>query len=283
MPSYHFNYLNMKKITAFLLITACIAMSYNCFAQNSSVFSSELPELNSTEDMSNFVTLDKGKCLVRMSHNDEGVFVQAIVKDKALQQKFIMQGLTIYLDLSGKKNKKYGVVYPKANPEMMRSAMQSGRSLGEVEKEDRRPRGGSEHPLNIAPIINQLAFESGILTSNKDEYYLDNTKTRISINDEDLVFSCSIPYSMIGKKIGKKNLIAVGLSCETEKLSGDGPQGGMPPSGGPMGGGPMGGGGMSPGGGGMPPSGMRPGGMGSRESMGEMMKAYNQWAIFSTK
>ena len=75
----------------------------------------------------------------------------------------------------------------------------------------------------------------------------------------------------------------MGLFCETEKLSGDGPQGGMPPSGGPMGGCPMGGGGMSPGGGGMPPSGMRPGGMDSRESMGKMMKAYNQWAIFSTK
>ena len=83
---------------------------------------------------------------------------------------------------------------------------------------------------------------------------------------------------MVYTKICKKSLIAVGLDCETEKLSGDGPQGGMPPSGGPMGGG-----GMSPGGGGMPPSGMRPGGMGSRESMGEMMKAYNQWAIFSTK
>ena len=92
-------------------------------------------------------------------------------------------------------------------------------------------------------------------------------------------------YSMIGKKESKKELIAIGLSDEIEKMAGmngNGPQGGMPPNGG-MGGG----GGMPPNGGMGHQGGMKGGaprgGMGQNGSMSEMAKAYSQWVVFSLK
>ena len=268
----------MRKIITMLLIGLCANAGQSCFAQNKSQYCNEFPQTSTTDELQNYVSVDKGKYFLKMEHNDEGVYVQAIVKDKALQQKFLMQGLTMYIDITGKKNKKYHVAFPKSNPGMMFNSMQR------TEVQD-KPQMGHGPQMSIKPMVEMLTFESSILTANKDEIYIDRSKAAVSMKDNDLIFTCTLPYNMIGKKVGKKQLIAIGLSSEMEKITGmdgNGPQGGMPPGGG-MGGG----GGMPPSGGMGPQGGMRggtpPSGMGQKGSMSEMTKAYNQWILFSLK
>ena len=130
-----------------------------------------------------------------------------------------------------------------------------------------------------------LVLETIILTAKKEDVYIAHSKCSVSMNNSDLVFTCTRPDSRIWKKVSKKELIAIGLSSEIEKMAGmnaNGPQGGMPPNGG-MGGG----GGMPPNGGMGHQGGMKGGaprgGMGQNGSMSEMAKAYSQWVVFSLK
>ena len=210
-----------------------------------------------------------------MYHNDKEVFVQAIIKDKALQQKFLMHGLTLYFDLTGKKNKKYGVVFPNTSPRMMHGENMTKSNDGQRRQE-------RQQKMSIQPLVESLLFESAYVKSDKSESCLDRARAQISTNEEDLIYTCILTYELIGSKIGKKQLIAIGLTSEITQPNGmhsDRPEGGMPPSGmgrGPGGGGPGEGhrGGM-----GERPSGERP----SRESMSEMTKTFNQWITFSVK
>ncbi len=268
----------MRQLLTMLLIGLSANISNDCYAQNKSKHCEEFTQTIDSEELLNYVSIDKGKCFLIMEHNNEGINVQAIIKDKTLQKKFLMQGLTMYIDITGKKNKKYYVSFPKSNPSMMFNFPQNEVGL------DKRPIGQGPE-MSIKPLVDMLVFESSILTANKEEVYIDRSKASVSMNNNDLVFTCTLPYSMIGKKVGKKELIAIGLSSEIEKMAGmnaNGPQGGMPPNGG-MGGG----GGMPPNGGMGHQGGMKGGaprgGMGQNGSMSEMAKAYSQWVVFSLK
>ena len=270
----------MRKLISLLCVNLCIVVSFSCMAQNESTFAAEFPQQNCIAEITDYAPIEKGKCLLRMSHNNDEVFVQLVVKDKATQQKFIMQGLTMYIDITGKKNKKYGVVFPKANFEMMRNAMPERR-----ESSEQAPRKAPE--MSMKPLVSQLIFEPSILQAEDGEFYLDRSKAIVDTVDDDVVFACTLPYSMIGKKMGKKKKVAIGLVAGAQASAGgngEAPSGGMPGAGGgmPGGGAPGGGMGGGPMGGGGSPGGMPPGGgRGPQGGNNEMSKAYNQWVVFT--
>ena len=274
----------MRKLKTLFLLSLCVLAGHLCQAQTKSTSCDVFAPLNEVGPVTEYVSPDKGNCLLKMNHNDEGIQVQIVVKDKATQQRFIMQGFTVYVDLLGKKNKNYAVTFPKANPQMMFDGPKP--QPGQSGENDGRQQRVNRPEMSVKPLIASMGLDHTVLTCNEEDYYLDRTKAIIEEADGSVVYAFTVPYDKVGKKLSKKKKVSIGLSCEAPAMSGpangEGPQGGMPPGGGggpggmPPGGGMGGGGGMPPGGGGG-----RPGGMPSQGQSSTATKAYSQWIVFT--
>ena len=248
-----------------------------------SVYLQQLTSENQVTSLADFSSVQKGKVFVKMFHNDENVKVQIVVPDESMQTKFLMQGLKVYVDISGKKSKKYRVQFPKIEREQLRGNMQQQRESGQQGRQ-----GGRMNMEQMITMLNANTAEL-IIGRNKTSLEIENANMRL-IEDNNVLFTVSLPLSLIGESIGKNRIIVVGLSAEM-----DAPPAGMGPGGGGgmRGGGSGGGGGMRSGGGGMRSGdgggggvnggGMRSGGGSDSggSSFSEMSTSFNAWVAFS--
>ena len=248
---------------------------------------------NVAELSTDFFSIEKGKALVQMFHNDENVKVQIVVPEQSIQIKFLMQGLNVFIDISGKKSKKYCVQFPKPERRQIQRTVQQPREEGQqnIYRQSQVPgQGPVRMPMMDVKQMAAMANESNaVLVNGKNKTELDKEIAFIqAFEDDKLLFTINLPLSLLGDKIGKDKIISIGLLSEMEAPSGMGSGGGM---GGP------GGGGMRQGGGGMRSEdggGMGAGGGGMRSADGgggrpmggggsvfaEMNAPFNHWVTF---
>ena len=246
----------------------------------------DLSSANTTEASADFTSVEKGKAFVRMFHNDENIKVQILVPDQSMQIKFFMQGLNVYLDISGKKSKKICVQFPKSErPQMQRNMQQPPQREPSQQGAVRQERPA----MDVTRMIASLNAKNAVLVNKKNKSSLDAENVNIQQFEESkILFTIYLPLSSLGDKIGKEKIISVGLSSEMEVPQGMPPGGGMggPPGGGQRGGGggmggPDGGeGGMRPGGGMGGPGGGGPRPMGGGGAFAEMSTPFNAWITF---
>jgi hypothetical protein len=242
-------------------------------AKNPDAKSTYLSQLSSTptiESFHDFLSLENGKAFIRMYHNDQNIKVQIVVPDKGMQAKFLTQGLQVYLDISGKKGKKYCISFSKVNREQMREGMQMvrqpmQREPGQQQPERRERPEGNQQQINLKPMIEQVGANSALLISGRNETLLDVGRVNLKpFGEEDhLLFTIQMPLSSLGGKVGKDAIVSVGLSAEMEQSAAM----------------LQGGGGMSQGGGTMRTGG--PGGGGSL--LADYATPFNTWTTFGLK
>ena len=233
-----------------------------------------LSSANTPELSTDFTSVENGKAFVRMFHNEENIKVQILVSDPTMQTKFMMQGLNVYLDISGKKKKRFYVQFPKFERPQMQGNMQQPREAGQQNAIRQ------EQPaMDFNQMILSASLNNAVLVNKRNKILLNTENVNIKPFEEGkLLFTIFLPVSSIGGKIGKRKIVSVGLLSEMEASQGMPPGGGMggPPGGG-MGGAPRGGGGMGPGGGmGGPPGGGQRGG----GAFAEMSTPFNAWVTF---
>lgn len=239
------------------------------------------------------IPLQDGKCFASLSHNNDGIFFQILVKDRKLQQQFLHRGMVVYVDPNGKKKKKYSVQFPTLPPPQR---PRHGRPGEHAERGDTptinpadtsglfneigprhrhgqpRPRfSKKERERHLKMLLSQLSQKPASFYINDDEGLMSQDSTKISASGNNLVFSSFIGYNKLGK-IGKKNEISLGITVKESESENndrqDGPPGGMfgpPPGMGRM----------------MPPPGM--GGRGRFREMLKENKKFSEWIVFSTK
>ena len=254
-----------------------------------SAYFQNLSSVSTIESLTDFHPVEKGKVLVKMFHNDESIKVQVVVPDENMQTKFLMQGLNVFLDLSGKKSKKFRVQYPKLDREQMRGNMQQQREQGQQN-------AGRQGRMNREQMVAMVKANSTELINGRNKTVLDAEKANMQmIEGNQLLFTVYLPLSLLGDKVSKDRTFSVGLLAEMDaSASGAGPGGGMRPGGGGGGGGMRsgggdggfgggGGGGRGGGGGGRGGGGGggRPMGSGSGGAFSEMSTAFNTWITFS--
>ena len=267
------------KIPYFLFIFLVFSVSLYATKKTDgkSVKIQQLSSANKAELATDYVSVEKGKALVKMFHNDENVKVQIVVPDEDMQMKFLMQGLNVYLDISGKKSKKYNVQFPKPERGQRQGNPQQPRETGQQPQNQQ-----GRAPMGVQQMIAAVSASPAALVNGKNKTVLDAENANIqSFEENKLLFTVYLPLSLLGDKIGKDKIISVGLSSEMEAPSGmGGPSGGGGRPGGGSMGGPGGGGdgGMGgPGGGG----GARPmGGGGGGSAFAEMSTPFNTWVTF---
>ena len=244
----------------------------------------QLSSANTTELATDYLSVEKGKVLVKMFHNAENVKIQIVVPDESMQMKFLMQGLSVYLDIAGKKSKKYVVQFPKPERGQMQGNRPQQREQGQQPQNQQ-----ARAPMDVKQMTTTMMNRgNAVLVNGKNKTELDKEKAVIQPFEEDkLMFTVYLPLSSLGDKIGKNRIISVGLLSEMEAPSGMGQGGGG--MGGAGGGGmrPSGGGGeMGSGGGG---GGRSMGGSGGGRPMGgggafaEMSMPFNAWATFGVE
>ena len=296
----------MKKTV--LTFSLALLISSAAFCQQKIVkseFGSGFAKEIKVEDFAPYHTIEKSTNSITMLHDDNSLYIRFVVKDKHEQMKYLIQGLTVYIDTKGKQNKKAYVKFPNAGKEMMKGG--AGPQGGQDDMpqrqggEDMQP--GERGPeVNIKEMLFKMMLEPATFYKDKDEIILNNTVASVVPVGDMLVYTCAIPYSYLGK-VNKKKNISLGIVSEFS-MSGDRPDksqgmgnppsggnGGNRPAGGPGGGGP---GGMSGGPGGMSggPGGMqggRPGG-GTPPSGGQGQQGGNntsqatpQWVVFTLR
>jgi len=240
-----------------------------------------LSAANTTETSADFTSVEKDKAFVRMFHNDESIKVQILVPDQSMQTKFLMQGLNVYLDISGKKSKKYCVQFPKPERPQMQRNMQQPREAGQ-QNANRQER----MPVDMNQMSTLMNPNNTVLVSKGNKTVLNAESVNIQrVEENKLLFTVYLPLSLLGDKIGKNKIISVGLSSEMETPQDMGRAGsGM---GGPPGGG-MGSGQRTGSMDGSSGEGMRPGGsggggarpMGSGGAFAEMSTPFKAWVTF---
>lgn len=201
--------------------------------------------------------------------SEHSLFIHIEIIDAAQQRKVIQNGLDLWIDAKGKKNKKTGIQYPVASTERVLMPVKKDGSVD--------ARKGLETMLEGKKDMVVTGFASSV---NGTRPAAADTGLRVVLHfkNDTLVYDAEVPFYVFARPLAahtslsigiiEKGLLPSGMGGEGMPGDGGGPGGGGPGEGGPGGGG-FGGG---PDGGGPPPGGM--------PDMEEMQKAFRDDGIW---
>lgn len=255
------------KLNTLLMCVILATANINVLADDAvlSKYSKTLPASNVISPPQAFQPIDNGKYRITACNNDSNMFIQIKIEGEGLKRRAIIEGLNLYIDITGKKKEKYYIQFPTIKPPKP-NAMRFNRSKNYGTKENETI--PAFNPKDEMAHVDEMAFEPISLFCNGEEYMLRENEAMIDYADNCIIYTCALPYSRFFEKINKKGKISVEFAIRQKAskesdgkfqdgMPEDGP--GMPPPGGD------GGMGMPPGGGGggMP---MRPFGTGTSKS-----------------
>lgn len=231
------------------------------------------------------------KALVRIFNNPTGFYIQLIAADDQTQQKLLFNGLTVYIDPTGKGKDKYAVIFPSmmslrqkngqgdmTPPERQQSDQQEANQGG-----DQNQPKGSRRP-DPAKMVQQINLQGATFDIDGDSRAVGIEWVKLTITpNHQICYNIKLPYSVFSLKNPPLEFLSIGLLSEFSLPQGmqSGSGGGMGGPGGGMGG--PGGGMGGPGGGmGGPGGGMGGPGMGqssdkSKSMFADMGKPVKGW------
>ncbi len=132
----------------------------------------------------------EGSSILLCSDGEE-LLVQLIIRHPAVQMRMLMQGLTFYVDPTGKKKEKFSVVLPSAND--VREQMQ----MLEQHSPD-RDTTNMQQP-DITPLLLSLSKYGAILDINGKSTFIDSENFAISLDmtDASLIYSVLVPVEQM--------------------------------------------------------------------------------------
>lgn len=284
------------------LLTACLlSMSANAKSKvmGQSQFCNDFATVALPDSATIFTSFADDKVLIRVFNNPTGFYLQLVAVDETTQQKLLFNGLTVYVDPTGKGKDKFAVIFPS-----MMSARQQGQLGGnnqdqpsmspEQSNQDDGNQGrqrGQRHPDPLQ-MVQQINLKGATFDIDGDSRAIGIEWAKLSVTpDRRICYNIKLPYNLFAIKNLTPSLLSIGLLSEfTMPQSMQGGGGGMGGPGGDMGGpggmgghGGMGGpgGGMGGPGGGMggPGGGMGQGSDNFRSRMTEMSKPVKGWIL----
>lgn len=195
-----------------------------------------------------FIALSNPSVLVKISNNKQAILIDIKFSNKELQFKTLLNGLTVWIDTTGKTKKKFAIQFPQAN----------------IATEGMQRKAKNNTGLNITNLISGINFEGALLVLNDEEIPLQTKEANVYIDDNNmLTYSIMLPYSKLSNYNFSQKQISIGIVSERKEMprpTSDDAEDEMPRGAGHEGG-MLGGGQM---GGGMPSGGSHGGGMRNR-------------------
>ncbi|MDP4202061.1 MAG: hypothetical protein Q8861_05155 [Bacteroidota bacterium] len=290
--------------THYLRTLACIAfagcLSVSVYAKaklvTQSQYCADFASVTPPDSSAMFSSFADGKVLIRAFNNPTGFYIQLVAADEQTQQKLLVNGMTVYVDPTGKEKDKYAVIFPS----MMSLRQQMGQTG--MNQEETRPQlqdagqeQGTQNQLSPrrpdpSKMVQQINLKGATFDIDGDSRAVGIEWVKLTITpNQKICYNIKLPYSVFNLKNSSPEFLSIGLLSEFSLPQGMQSGGGMGGPGGGIGGpgGGMGGpgGGMGGPGGGMggPGGGMgAPGGMGqssgnARSMFAEMGKPVKGW------
>jgi hypothetical protein len=204
----------------------------------------------------------------------QSFYVHLEITDPAQQRKIVQNGLELWIDVKGKKNKKTGIAFPL--PDKERAFTPPG-DKGSDPAEKLSVRKAIEPILARKKEMTVTGFVKEV-NGTQPAHLRDGFQVVLHFKNDTLIYDAEIPFTVFAKALPPDKSISIGI-IEKGLLPGLN-DGGMPGEGGGGSGGgengpPPGGGGGPPPDGGGPPDGLPPGGE-------EMQKAFRDNVIWFT-
>jgi hypothetical protein len=207
----------------------------------------------------------------------QSLYVHLEVMDPGQQRKIIQNGLELWIDVKGKKNKKTGIAYPLPDKERAFTPPGDKRSDPAERLNVRKalePVLARKKEMTVTGFVNEV---NGL----QPVHLRDGFQVTLHFKNDTLVYDVEIPLNVFTRPLAPDKIINIGI-IEKGLLPSGLNEGGMPEGGGAPGGGengppggPPGNGGGAPPDGGGPPDGMPPGGE-------EMQQAFRDNVIWFT-
>jgi hypothetical protein len=292
--------------THYLRTLTCIAfaccLSVSTYAKTKLVaqsqFCADFTTVTPPDSSTIFSSFADGKILIRAFNNPNGFFIQLVAADEQTQQKLLFNGMTVYVDPTGKEKDKYAVIFPSMmslrqqsgqtgmNQEEARSQLQDANQGQGAQNQQRGPKRPDPSKM-----VQQINLKGATFDIDGDSRAVGIEWVKLSITpNQKICYNIKLPYSVFNLKNSSPEFVSIGLISEFSLPQGmqsggsmGGPGGGMGGPGGGMGGpgGGMGGpgGGMGGPGGGMggPGGGMGQSSGNARSMFAEMGKPVKGW------
>jgi hypothetical protein len=261
-----------------------------------SQFCSDFGTIATPDSATALASFADDKLLIRAFNNPTGFYLQLVAANDPTQQKLLSNGLTVYIDPTGKGKDRYAVIFPSA----MSLRQQNGQGGFMPPRDQQQMQPGQEQEGQNKPRrsrrpdptqqIQQINLKGALFDIDGDSRAVGIEWVKLTVTpNQKICYNIKLPYSVFNlNKILPKQL-SIGVLSEFSLPQGmqgsamGGPGGGMGGPGGGMGGpgggmgGPGGGMGGPDGGMGGPGGGMRPNSSGSKSGYSDMSKPIKGW------
>lgn len=155
-------------------------------------------------------------CSLLLCSDGEYLFAQFNILHPAIQMRILMQGLTLYIDPTGKKKERYAIVFPSASDvqeQMIRGNFDPSRR----QQSDERP--------DIGPLINSLQEYGAVFDTNGKTSTVNQHMYSIMMNEKKdaLSYSVLIPITDMMNERKVSPTWSIGLYSEGGRDRNDGP------------------------------------------------------------
>lgn len=200
----------MKKIFTILLVLAFfLPQAVRSEVQKDPVSTLQAFIKNNSRCWSKEVVYEGSNIL--LCSDGESLLVQFKILHPAIQMRLLMQGLTFYIDPTGRKKEKYSVVFPSANDVKEQMQMMEPQRPSQDAANMQRP--------DIRPLINSLSKYGAVLDINGKSTFIDSGNFVISLDETNasLIYTVLIPVEQMLKEKKLSDKWRIGLYSQGGK------------------------------------------------------------------
>jgi len=191
----------------FIPLFCTLASGLSAQENNKSLFVEDFNTVYAFETLDSFTPIADGKSYIRMLNNSENLAIQVVAVDKTTQTMFVTNGLSLYIDISGGRSRRYALNFPKANMDQLMLIT----TLVPQDTEN------AEEILNMS--IQRMAINLGqrqsSLQTPREIIELDRNSAGLYFDPSGmLVYTVELPLNRLGGNTGRLNTVNVGLQSQ---------------------------------------------------------------------
>jgi hypothetical protein len=211
-----------------VIFTVLVLFSLNTYGQKNKSYQSSW-HIEGSDELStpetDFIYFEKGKIFYFISNDENKVVLDIRVKDEGVQNRILIEGMTVWIDMDGRQDKDMGVRFPIGS---------KYQSAGKSNLTTLNENGSIVTPLSMAKTIELIGFSGENSNRLPSENY-DSYNGFVKYDKEGILYyRLNIPLEKIPLRNSKDGVGAVPFNLGIEYGVRGNKGGGVPPAGPPQ-------------------------------------------------
>ncbi len=169
-----------------------------------------------------FVNYPDTEVYVKVFHNYDSLGILLKTNDGGTITSFLTNGLSIWIDSTGNRNKEYGVVFPSTTISEVRETI--------VHKSDTVNREDTINVdrMNFKKMKDLVEKRRAVIQRGDRSVFADKQHARIFIEENEIEYAIKIPLSYLGIKDTELHTVSIGVVSERDQAQPDATTGRRP-------------------------------------------------------